>query len=245
MGIVAIAPKDKPKSHNPVYYTGGGVYAGFLLRIGSTMERLVNLSIVIIAGAAEMTVAEALAQVINLDHRNVGITPVAPRVPEPGVIYCPLTLDLPDTFPAIYRHCRDRPAQRAWVATTLNYPTGEGDLWLPVIWTAKGPLYGEAIAPEQTPAQPFHLKDQRRQPLYALAYQLLRHYEAIPSVYMLKFALGEQDIIFDHLIPFPNPAALGSVGIQTPDLPTCHWLCLSEQPIRDVVISNSLAEINR
>jgi len=209
------------------------------------MERLVNLSIVIIAGAAEMAVAEAIAHVINLDHRNVGITPVAPKIPEPGVIYCPLMLDLPDTFPAIYRHCRDRLTQRAWVETTLNYPTGEGDLWLPVIWTAKGPLYGEAITSHPTPTQPFHLKDQQRQPLYALAYQLLRHYEAIPSVYLLKFALGEQDIIFDRLLPFPNPAALASVGVQIPDLLTCHWLCLSNQPIRDVVISGGVGGSDR
>lgn len=204
------------------------------------MARLVNLSIVIIAGAAEMEVAEAIARVITLDRLNVGITPIAPKVPEPGVIYCPLKLDLPDTFPAIYRHCRDRLAQRAWVAAELNYPTGEGDLWLPVIWTAKGPLYGEAIAPHQTPAQPFHLKDQQRQPLYALAYQLLRHYKAIPSVYLLKFALGPKDIQFDHCLPFPNAAALASVGVQTPDLLTCHWLCLSGQPIRDVVISGGV-----
>lgn len=209
------------------------------------MARLVNLSIVIIAGAAEMEVAEAIACAINRDRLNVGITPIAPTTPEPGVIYCPLTLDLPDTFPAIYRHCRDRLGQRAWVAAELNYPTGEGDLWLPVIWTAKGPLYGEAITSQPTPSQPFHLKDQQRQPLYALAYQLLRHYEAIPSVYLLKFALGTGDIQFDHLLPFPNHAALASIGVQTPDLLTCHWLCLTGQPLRDVVISGGVGGSDR
>jgi hypothetical protein len=110
-------------------------------------------------------------------------------------------------------------------------------LWLPVMWTAKGPLYGEAIHRTPNAPYPHHLNDAQRQPLYALAYQLLSHYQAMPAVYLVGFrVVGEEEIQFDRVLPFPNGAAIASLGRQTPDLLTCHWLCLSGQPLRDVTV---------
>jgi hypothetical protein len=43
-------------------------------------------------------------------------------------------------------------------------------------------------------------------------------------------------ILFDRLIPFPDEPAIASIGVQEPNLFTCHWLCLTHQPILDLKI---------
>jgi len=111
-------------------------------------------------------------------------------------------------------------------------------LWLPVVLTAKGPLYAEVIglADDGSYQQPVDLSDVWRQPLYHLAYQLLQVLSAPPTTYLLQFGLPEQDLVFDRLWPFPTTPAIASIGVQEPDLFTCHWLCLTGQPISDLTI---------
>ena len=167
------------------------------------------------------------------------------------VIYCPLTIQLPDSFgfPAkpIYQACKDIEGRRRWVSQRLKYRTGLdnswlGDHWLPVVLTAKGPIYGEVIGEGAIPnsyEQPVDLADEKRQLLYYLAYELLQSISATPAVYLLQFTLREQDIVFDRLWPFPAAPAIASFNVQQPDLFTCHWHCLINQPILDLTIMAS------
>jgi hypothetical protein len=164
------------------------------------------------------------------------------------IIYCPLTIQLPPwlNFPgqAIFQACREIKNRREWVEKYLGYGviTGEhglGDLWLPIILTRKGPLYGEVIEEGVMPNsyhQPVDLNDQLRQCLYHLGYQLLENLQAPPSVYLLQFSLREQQIFFDRLWPFPAAPSLASLNTQTPDLFTCYWQCLTHQSILDLII---------
>lgn len=164
------------------------------------------------------------------------------------IIWCPLTLDVPITleFPAqtIFQACRQVISLRKRVQQKLGYATSDGsqklgDLYLPVVLTAKGPLYGEVIREEQTAnlyQQPIDLPDNQRQPLYHLAYQLLKSLLAPPAVYLLQFGYNEQSIVFDRLWPFPAAPAIASIGVQEPNLFTCHWHCLTRQPIFDLTI---------
>ncbi len=167
----------------------------------------------------------------------------------PDLIYCPLTIQLPHwlDFPLqkIFMDCREIKARRQWVEQHLAYPTCQGDiglgnLWLPIIWTAKGPLYAEVIGEGEMPnayQQPIHLSNKIRKPLYSLAYQLLNSLDAPPSAYLLQFRLStEQQIVFDRLWPFPAAPAIASLHYQQPDLFACYWRCLTHQPILDIAI---------
>ncbi|NJR61164.1 MAG: hypothetical protein HC769_21445 [Cyanobacteria bacterium CRU_2_1] len=178
-------------------------------------------------------------------------------------IFCPLTLNLPNwllsDYP-LYRTCRDVSGLRLWVEQTLNIPIGDGSLWLPIVLTAKGALYGEAIGERKANEQenneifhpssvirhpssftshyrqPIHLSDRLRQPLYRLGQRLLRSLAAPPAVYLLQFGVCTHQIYFDRLFPFPAAPAIASIGIQEPDLYTSHWCCITKQPILDVAI---------
>jgi hypothetical protein len=170
------------------------------------------------------------------------------KIEQDNLIYCPLTIQLPDElrFPAqsIYKACQNLEGTRQWVETHLAYKTSIGDswlgdLWLPVVLTAKGPLYGEVIGEGEIPncyQQPVDLTDDLRQPLYHLAYQLLESLEAPPAVYLLQFRLLNKEIVFDRLWPFPAAPAIASLHTQKPDLFTCHWRCLMGKPILDLTI---------
>jgi len=163
------------------------------------------------------------------------------------IIWCPLTLDLPNTlkFPArnIFQACSHVTSLRQQVQQ-LGYETvggGQrlGDLYLPVVLTAKGPLYGEVISEGEATSvyqQPVDLPDNQRQPLYHLAYQLVQSLSAPPAVYLLQFGYNEKNLVFDRLWPFPAVPAIESIGVQEPDLFTCHWHCLTSQPIFDLTI---------
>ncbi|MDX2241344.1 MAG: hypothetical protein NW224_11720 [Leptolyngbyaceae cyanobacterium bins.302] len=160
------------------------------------------------------------------------------------LILCPLTLNLPEwlAFPGkeTFSACANIQAMRARVAE-WQFPIGDGTHWLPIVLTAKGALFGEVItqAAQETLSyrQPLHLVDAQRQPLYQLGQQLVRSLSASPGVYLMQFGLQENRVWFDRLIPFPDLPAIASVGVQTPDLFQCHWLCLTHQPIRDLQIS--------
>jgi hypothetical protein len=165
---------------------------------------------------------------------------------------CPLTLNLPDFVAFLgqetYRACRDISGMRRRVEQ-LGYLTGTGQLWLPIVLTARGALYGEVIGAEVTSAeavsptffQPLHLSDRWRQPLYRLSQRLLRSLSAPPATYLLQFGFEGEAIGFDRLLPFPAAPAIASLGVQSPDLFACHWLCITNQPILDLTISSNAA----
>lgn len=168
------------------------------------------------------------------------------------IIWCPLTLTIPNSlsFPAqdIFQACNQVARLRQRVEQ-LGYATG-GELqgldcfYLPVVLTAKGGIYGEVIGKEDNKpgyVQPVDLLDQQRQPLYHLAYKLLQSLAAPPSVYLLQFRYNQQALVFDRLWPFPAAPAIASVNVQEPDLFTCHWYCLSTQPIIDLTITPKTA----
>lgn len=178
------------------------------------------------------------------------ITPAQWAAAGTNAIALPLTLNLPDSldFPAaaIYYACRDVSQLRQHVASHFQTATGDGGYWLPIVLTAKGPLYAEAIASQIASSatvssfiQPLHLSDRQRQPLYKMGIQLLSLLQAPPAVYLLQFGLQGDRVWFDRLLPFPAEAAIASLGIQTPDLYTCHWQCMTSQPIFDLSIAGT------
>ncbi len=142
--------------------------------------------------------------------------------------------------PSLVALCADVVALRDRVAREWGIaPLEQALLWLPVVWTARGPLYAEAIGCrlDGTYYQPYHLPDRDRQPLYGFAFHLLSALPAAPGVYLVgvgKLPSGAWG--FDRLYPFPAAPAIASVGVQVPDLFECHWLCLTGQPLRDVVV---------
>ncbi|NJK67962.1 MAG: hypothetical protein HC789_14240 [Microcoleus sp. CSU_2_2] len=168
-----------------------------------------------------------------------------------GAIVCPLTLDVPENlvFPGrdVYRFCANILAVREQVQEQLQVPVGDGNFWLPVVLTAKGPLYAEAIgrdahkhSGELSYSLPMHLSDVWRQPLYELAYRLLEVVNAPPAAYLMQFGFAGNRICFDRLWPFPAAPAIASVGVQVPDLFVCHWYCLTGVPIYDLQISSAV-----
>jgi hypothetical protein len=181
----------------------------------------------------------------------------------PEVLLCPLTHKIPSQLhfsgKALWQRCGDwerlSPQITAW-----GYTIGQGQYWLPIVLTTKGPLYAEVIGAEEIgteamgripgndpppPAshyiQPVHLSDAERQPLYAFGFRLLRFLSATPGTYFLQFGRQAQDqnqaLCFERLWPFPIQAAIASLGVQTPDLFTCHGRCLIGLPILDLQIS--------
>jgi hypothetical protein len=162
-----------------------------------------------------------------------------------GAIVCPLTLDLPSdlVFPGakVFEFCRDISVARDLVSEKWGVPSGDGNFWVPVVWTAKGPLYGEVIggevqqqSGELSYRQPVHLSDVWRQQLYELAYRLLDFLNAPPATYLMQFGFAGEEIYFDRLWPFPAAPAIASKGVQIPDLFVCHWYCLTGVPIYDL-----------
>ena len=177
--------------------------------------------------------------------------PIGINSQDSNLIYCPLTIELPHhfSFPQqpIYQACKNIKVQRDWVEQNLEYKTSIGNawlgyLWLPIVLTENGSFYGEVIAEAEMPnvyEQPYNLSAKHRQKLYYLAEELLTFLSASPAVYLLQFGLWKQEIIFDRLWPFPAAPALASLGVQKPDLFACHWCCLTNQPISELIISRS------
>jgi hypothetical protein len=130
-----------------------------------------------------------------------------------------------------------------------------GNLWLPLVLTARGLLYGEIIAQiaesatnlTDLYAQPLHIADVLRQPIYQLGRNLLDWIAVRPGVYLIQFGLKvdpekkseSPQIFFDRLIPFPDLPAIASVGTQQPNLFECHKLCLAGQPIHDLIVESN------
>jgi hypothetical protein len=164
-----------------------------------------------------------------------------PSVADPRAIYCPMTLNVPSTFQfwgqSIGQTCQDIDRVREVAATTTGVKVGDGgNLWLPVIWTAKDPIYGEVIVKSDGDnyRQPIHLGDIDRQSINRFGYQLLTQLIAPPATYLVQFSKADTGIIFDRLFPFPAIPALASIGIQQLDLFDCHWRCITGQSIVNV-----------
>jgi hypothetical protein len=205
-----------------------------------------------------------MRQAIAADPRSasgdeVQVRPVAQLEGIADSILCPFALEVPADLAFwgqdIYRHCQDVPGLRQRVAA-WGYATGAGALQVPIVWTARGPLYGEAIAPclsvtihardGATPPtapyiQPLHLSDRQRQGLYRLGGNLLRSLAAPPAVYLLQVDMPGDSPVFDRLWPFPTPAAIASLATQTPDLFAAHWRCLTGRSVRDIAIAPPIA----
>jgi hypothetical protein len=165
-----------------------------------------------------------------------------PSVADPKAIYCPLTLNVPPTFKfwgqSIGRSCQDIDRLRDLSATTTGVKVGTGgNLWLPVIWTATGAIYGEVIgAIEGNYQQLIHLDDLDRQSLDRFGDRLLTQLTAPPATYLVQFSKTDTGIVFDRLFPFPAIPALASIGVRQPDLFDCHWRCITGQSIGNVDI---------
>ena len=84
----------------------------------------------------------------------------------------PSTLEI--SRESIHQSCDDVLGLRQWVEENLQVATGDFDLWLPVVLTGKGPLYGEVIGKDASSPhgylQPIDLSDPQRQPLYRLGF---------------------------------------------------------------------------
>ncbi len=169
----------------------------------------------------------------------------------PNLIYCPLTIEMPPqwsfTGQKVFQACKDIQGRRQWVEQTLGYKTSIrdswlGDLWLPVIVTGKetlfSPVIGEGAIPNSY-EQPVELSRKVEKSLHRLAQKLLSSLKAPPSVYLVQFRLLANEIVFDRLWPFPAAPAIASLRYQQPDLFTCYWYCLTQQPILEVTTLSS------
>ncbi|MEM8827754.1 MAG: hypothetical protein AAGE96_00165 [Cyanobacteria bacterium P01_G01_bin.19] len=167
-------------------------------------------------------------------------------------IYCPLTIQIPDylDFPQkkIYSACKDVNSRRRWVERNLELKTSVGDSWLGHLWLpivlADRVIYGEIIGEGSMPnsyEQPIAIPNRQRKSLHDLADKLLDSLNATPATYLLQFSLYKGEIVFDRLWPFPAAPALITLKTQKPDLFTCHWRCLTKQPIPDLNISDPMA----
>jgi hypothetical protein len=165
----------------------------------------------------------------------VTVAELAP-VADPQAIYCPLTLAVPPTFEfwgrSIGRACQEIDRLRDLAATTMGVEVGDGgNLWLPVIWTATEPIYGEVIGESEAGKyhQPIHFDDRYRRSLARFGCQLLTELNAPPATYLVQFCQDREEIGFDRLFPFPALPALASIGQQL-DLFDCHWRCITHKP---------------
>ncbi len=225
-----------------------------LMTIAAFRCRLLAMSRVLIVADAKIGTASALLTAIAQSNYSTEVSIVSISELNSGAIdpkdamVCPLTLDVPSNlvFPGqdVFRFCANVSAARDRVQEQLQVPPGDGNFWLPVVWTARGPLYAEAIGAEPDKEsgelsyfQPVHLSDVWRQQLYDLAYRLLDLINAPPASYLMQFGFVGERICFDRLWPFPAAPAIASIGVQLPDLFVCHWHCLTGAPIYDLQIS--------
>ncbi len=118
---------------------------------------------------------------------------------------------------------------------TLAWPDTQVDtLYLPVIWTLHGPLYGECIAQCGVfYIQPWDLSDEQRQVLYNFAYAALRN-QVRTGVYLVTFVAQAGQVYCTGLTAMPAAAALVSTLTQKPDLYYAHLLCQQDWPLVEV-----------
>ena len=168
-----------------------------------------------------------------------------------SVIYCPLTIQLPEYFDfpqrKIFSACKDINSRRRWVENNLGFKTSVGDswlghMWLPIVVTDKF-LFGEVIGEGSMPnsyEHPVVIPKRQRKSLQSLATELLENLNAPPASYLLQFSLYNGEIVFDRLWPFPAAPALITLKTQQPDLFTCHWRCKVGRSISKLGISDAM-----
>lgn len=166
-----------------------------------------------------------------------------PAVASAKAIYCPMTLAVPPAFQfwgqSIGQTCQQIDRLRDLAATTIGVKVGDGgNLWLPIVWTAGEPIYGEVIGKSDGDdyQQPIHLGEIDCRSIYQFGNLLLTDLSAPPATYLVQFSQTDPGIIFDRLFPFPAIPALASVGSQHPDLFECHWRCITHQSIDSITI---------
>lgn len=160
-----------------------------------------------------------------------------------NALLCPLTLDIsPDLEfwgQDIFNACRQTAKMQQWVAVEAGVAAGVGNCWLPIVNTRQGIFYAAAINQiGDRYQQPFHLAGQQLRSVYQLAAKLVEQLQAPPAVYLLAFGFVDRELVFDRLLPFPAAPALASINFQQPDLFACHWLCLNNQPVMELLIAN-------
>ncbi|ERN41264.1 hypothetical protein KR51_00021540 [Rubidibacter lacunae KORDI 51-2] len=213
-------------------------------------ERVLPQQIAIV-GDRTNPISAALQSAIARCNPKIATVVVAPEallaVAKPELCYLPLELELPVAFQFpgrwLWDACREVEGLQARAARDLSVDIATADLptyWLPVALTARGPLYGEAIASNPNRkigyVQPADFPDRIRQSLYALAFRLLRWLDAPAALYLVEVGTDGDRVAFSRLWPFPAAPALASLGVQQPDLFTAHWLCVSGQPLLDLVV---------
>ena len=107
------------------------------------------------------------------------------------------------------------------------------------------PIFAEVIGEGSMPnsyEHPIIIPNRQLKSLHSLAHKLLDSLSAPPACYLLQFSLYNGEIIFDRLWPFPAAPALITLKTQQPNLFTCHWKCLTQQPIEasDLIVSNAM-----
>jgi hypothetical protein len=159
-----------------------------------------------------------------------------PAVASPKAMYCPMTLAVPPAFQfwgqSIGQTCQQIDFLRDLAATHLGCQVGDGgNLWLPIIWTASEPIYGEVIGKidEDNYRQPIHLDEIDRRSICQFGERLLTQLSAPPATYLVQFSQADTGIMFDRLFPFPALPALASVGVRQPDLFEYHWRCITNR----------------
>lgn len=223
------------------------------------VETVTNHAAAAWSGVDRLPVSVRVIPATSLTEQALELGRTQPsKVPDRDHPLYPLTLDLPKflQFPGqtIYQACREISKLRQRVQQ-LGYATGTGCFWLPIVLTAKGPLYAEVIGlinqdsqrltqevsqlSQLQYCQPIHISDQWRQLLYQLGYRLLQLLSAPPATYLMQFGFQAQGICFDRLWPFPAKPAIASIGVQKPDLFACHWYCLTGLPVLDLIIPGS------
>jgi hypothetical protein len=190
--------------------------------------------------SASQRLGVAMLRSIGEVVESVAFVTVAelPAVASPNAIYCPMTLAVPPAFQfwgqSIGQTCQQIDRVRDLAATTIGVKVADGgNLWLPIIWTANDPIYGEVIGKidEDNYRQPIQLEEIDRQSISQFGDRLLTQLNAPPATYLVQFSKTETEIVFDRLFPFPAIPALASIGTQQPDLFECHWRCLTHQSI--------------
>lgn len=149
-------------------------------------------------------------------------------------LYYPLTLNLPPNFQfwgqSIWQTCNDIDRLRHLAATTTGVNVGDGgNIWLPIIWTLKDPVYGETIGlSEDGNYRTISIDDRDLGALEQFSSRLLIEISASPAVYLIQLKLVQTGIVFDRLFPFPATPALASIG-RKPDLFECYWRCIAHK----------------
>ncbi|AGY60590.1 hypothetical protein [Gloeobacter kilaueensis] len=123
----------------------------------------------------------------------------------------------------------------ARLPVALSNPQAAERFCLPLVVTARGILYGEAIGIAADHFwQPFSLSDKERQQLYPFARSLV--VQSPPGVSLVYFKIESAAVRFEKWLPFPDWPALATLGTQEPDLFACHWRCVLGLPIVDLQI---------